>query len=92
MTSELAGLSESDRKRAIWRILVEECGALEKQWDQFYYHWPQCREFRFQGDLGFGGKVYNMGDRVWVDNYREHSTDETRAAIERANARLAGDG
>ncbi len=88
--SELEGLSESDRKRVIWSILIDECGASERQWDEFYLHWPQCREFRFQGNLGFGGKVYNQLGRVWVDNYPEHSTAETVIAISRANARLSG--
>jgi hypothetical protein len=89
-SSELEGLSESDRKRVIWSILIDECGATENQWNEFYLHWPQCQEFRFQGDLGFGGKVLNFNDRVWVNCYPEDLTVERRTAINRANARLSG--
>jgi hypothetical protein len=52
-----------EMKKRIWQVLVEECGASafkggcnEMFWS-FRFHWPECREFRFIGKLGFGGKV-----------------------------------
>lgn len=76
-------------KAAVWAILVEECGADPAMWGQFKAVWPKCGEFRFQGSLGFGGKLYhssNGHDRV--DCYPEDATPERRTAIVRANARL----
>lgn len=94
---------------AIWQILVEECGAddeiryphlgMSTTKAEFVHNWP-CGEFRFMGDLGFGGKVrqpwsvatkgeWTHGGQVYVDCYPEDSTPERKAMIERANTRLA---
>ena len=51
-----------------------------------------CREYRFCGALGFGGKFRNNGNRnntPHVDCYPEHETPERLAMIEAANRRLA---
>ncbi len=77
-------------KRAIWDVLVTECGADPRAWGDFWHHFPQCREYRFQGSLGFGGKVWSThGSRVDVTCYPEDETRERRAAIDRANVALA---
>jgi hypothetical protein len=77
----------------VYKILVEECGAPPRQYDDFgfAYHWPDCGEWRFQGNQGFGGKVY-AGYRdtpAYVQCYQEDDNPERKAARERANARLA---
>lgn len=85
----------------IYDVLVEECGAHDSgdKRREFAFHFPACREFRFQGALGLGGKVWaehhiNVGEisTTWkftVTCYSEDGTPERRAMIERANARLA---
>lgn len=75
---------------AIWQILVDECGVRDRSDDylQFKHHWPKCREFRLNGKLGFGGKVWASGDNWYVTCYREHETPERLAMMARANERL----
>jgi hypothetical protein len=79
------------------QILVEECG-LRADDGRDGFVWTisdphqDCREYRFMGALGFGGKFRNNGNRndtPHVDCYREDETPERLAMIERANARLA---
>lgn len=69
-------------------ILAEECGSRHTA-QEIASCWPECREYRFQGSLGFGGKVWSSSGRVYVNCYPEHMTDERRVMIERANERLA---
>ncbi len=80
------------------KILEEECGLQPDPQgrDGFIYciSHPErdCREYRFMGLLGFGGKFRNNGN--WnntphVDCYSEHETPERLAMIEAANKRLA---
>ena len=72
-----------------WVILTEECGA---NYDDFtmlqQFVCGEWDEFRFQGDLGFGGKMYAKRDSAYVSCYPEDSTPERRVMIERANTRL----
>lgn len=78
----------------IFDILKEECGADESIRSEFVNtvttegdpeYW--CREFRFQGDLGFGGKFYNS-DRLRVDYYPEDETPERKLAARKASLRI----
>lgn len=46
-------------------------------------------EFRFQGALGFGGKVYFRDGKWGVYYYPEDRTAERDAICERTNAALA---
>lgn len=80
---------QPDRNESVWAILVEECGASEEMRDEFLHHAQrQDRlEFRFQGALGFGGKVYLPEARVSC--YREDETPARLAMIAAANERLA---
>jgi hypothetical protein len=74
----------------VWDVLVTNANARQDGLAEFLHHWPQCREFRFMGSLGFGGKVYvdpRRGARV--DCCPEDETPERRATIERTNAALA---
>lgn len=47
-----------------------------------------CHEWRFQGSLGFGGKLYLSLGRLHVSCYPEYRTPERDALIERVNRRL----
>lgn len=71
----------------VFDVLVEHCGAHESDRESFLHHWPACREFRFMGSLGMGGKVYNSGTGtgVWVDCYAEDVTAERIATIDKVN-------
>lgn len=78
----------------LWTILVEEAGAHDTITDRYSFavHFPQCREFRFSGKLGFGGKVWmnaNHDSAPYVNCYPEDMTPERREIIDRTNARLA---
>jgi hypothetical protein len=78
--------------RAIWRVLVEECGrsASAVMAEQFVLAQARgCIEFRFQGALGFGGKFWNYDGRWFVKCYPEDETPERLRMIAAANARLA---
>jgi hypothetical protein len=48
-----------------------------------------CREYRFCGSLGFGGKFYNEARGWTVGCYREDETPARLAAIAATNAALA---
>lgn len=73
---------------AVYDILVATCGAYDSadKRKQFRCHWPECVEYRFQGDLGFGGKVWALrGGLVQVTCHSEDENDTRRAMIQRAN-------
>lgn len=74
----------------VYDVLVAECGAPETLRDAFLTAWARNErlEFRFQGNLGFGGKVYrniHTLPRFFVGCYPEDRTPERDAAINRAN-------
>lgn len=73
----------------IWTILVEEAGAPETERKNFVWRATAegCTEWRFQGNLGFGGKFYNDG-RWRIGCYSEHDSTERLATIDRTNRRL----
>ena len=78
----------------LWTILVEEAGAYDTVADRYSFatHFPQCREYRFMGKLGFGGKVWmnaNHDGDPYVNCYPEDMNPERREIIERTNKRLA---
>lgn len=80
-----------DQVAAIHQVLVDECGAAHDDLEAFAQQWPECREYRFGGTLGFGGKVWagTWTEPPYVTQYPEHATEGSKAAIERANVRLA---
>lgn len=63
------------------------------QFRQFFdraYASDRTDEFRFIGDLGFGGKFWIDSRRgMWVNCYPEHGTPERLAIIEKTNEALA---
>jgi len=74
----------------IYKILMEECGALESMQEYFVATQSSefCREFRFQGHLGFGGKFWRNGEQWYVTGYDEDETADTRKKIVAADLRL----
>jgi len=75
----------------IYDILCECCGALDGNRRNFIFthDWEGCREYRFQGVLGFGGKFRNEPDLWFVSCYSEDATPERQAIIDLANEKLA---
>lgn len=74
----------------VYSILVQFAGAREEDRDGFIYDHTndfECREWRFCGKLGFGGK-YRSG-RNKVDCYPEDLTPERSAIIQQTNEELA---
>ena len=79
---------KQDFWQSVWSILQKECGTGRDQFG-FVHSAGNFSEWRFQGDLGFGGKIYNKYDGLRVSCYPEDMTPERKAMIERANERLA---
>ena len=75
----------------IFDVLVRECGADEEARQYFIDYCRQHTgpiEFRFQGDLGFGGKFRRNSEGMRVDCYPEDMTEERRQMIVQANRRF----
>lgn len=86
--------------RTALKILIEECGhrVIDPRDGEAFVsgvtgkHRGPCREWRFMGALGFGGKFRNNGNHnntPYVDCYPEHETPARLEMIAKANARLA---
>lgn len=90
MASELT----TEQARKVYDILIEECGASPKQFDQFVAYMLEPdpynlgKEFRFGGNLGTGGKFYVSHYDWRVGCYSEDLTADNEAAIDRANEKL----
>lgn len=82
---------------AIWNILAKECAAPDHLRTDFLYRVKQAAgatsitsfEFRFCGSLGFGGKLHQVGTKLYVTTYPEELNPERRTAIMKANIALA---
>lgn len=75
----------------IYDILVVTCGASDTIRDYFVQKQTteRCKEFRFQGDLGVGGKFRRPRGRFWyVDYYQEDKTPMRDAQEDLANIML----
>jgi hypothetical protein len=75
-------------------ILIEHCGvaANRKKTIVEDLMWTQPTEYRFQGALGFGGKLYNEDyreSRLKVSCYPEDKTPEIDLMIQTANNKLS---
>lgn len=81
-------------------VLIADCGAFEARgredntMRQQFVHWfaegSPGREFRFQGDLGFGGKFWDVDRRPWTVSYYSEDRSVYRDTIEKvANDHLA---
>jgi len=77
---------------AVYDVLVAYAGASEQYRDdfRFYMDEPLDRyEWRFQGALGFGGKLYRDARGLRVGCYREDETSERCAMVAATNEALA---
>lgn len=83
-----------EQANAIYDVLVQHAGASLNAWDRENFVQLQignrCDEYRFQGDLGFGGKFWRANGRWYVTAYpediavrpdRQQLIDETNAAL-----------
>lgn len=84
-------LFSKEAANAIFTILVEHAGAQEDQRELFVWAITlnEAREYRFQGLLGFGGKVYwTTTTAPHISCYEEERTPARVAVIADVNARL----
>ena len=78
----------------IWRVCVQQCGASPNGCEQFADVFDRGGELRFQGDLGFGGKVHvkrSSGGKlisVWVSCYVEDASPSVHDMVSAANERI----
>ena len=85
----------AEQANAVYDILVERCGApgSSDSWvrEDFMHHQISggTDEYRFQGQLGFGGKFWNCDGRWYVSCYPEDIIDERQRMIDAANEALA---
>lgn len=73
----------------VYDILCEECGA-DNYWRYNFISAMSdgCREYRFCGSLGFGGKLWNNNEKIYVNYYSEDRSDERDKTGAKANERL----
>lgn len=78
-----------EKAKAVYEILIEVCEASAREKDDFVYTHTRngCSEWRFQGNLGFGGKYWS--GRNAVSCYPEHLNPNTEQIIEKANKLLS---
>ena len=81
--------ADRNKRLKVWAILHEYCGAREEMPEDFARLWPDCREYRFMGALGFGGKIWADDDGWRVSCYPEHLTDARGEMMVKANRALA---
>jgi len=85
---------DREQVASVFEILVEECGASPKQFDEFSAYmlepdpYKLGKEFRFMGNLGYGGKFYASRYDWRVDCYGDELTPDRQLMITRANERL----
>lgn len=86
-----------EQAKAVWDILVRHGGASCDPHEEhaFVHHVTRpdepCREYRFMGHLGFGGKFRNNGNNdgvPYVDYYPENQTIARDAVVLGCNALL----
>ena len=80
-----------DLAEKIYIVLEKECGAPKGQRDDFVWHFSEdkdpTREWRFCGELGFGGK-FRWNERFFVNYYPEDKSKLRDEMVEKANAKL----
>ncbi len=81
-----------EQASAVFDVLVEAAGASEWQRDEFVFTQThgRCDEFRFIGNLGFGGKFWRSNNRWYVTAYPEDIAAQPgrQVVIDAANSRL----
>ena len=76
------------KAQELYNQLAKLCGAPESYRADFIASYTRERyptEWRFQGELGFGGKFWIRGDKWYVNCYREDETPERRKMIDEVN-------
>jgi hypothetical protein len=80
-----------DEASLIFDALVDTCGARESRREDFIHYLSQDQknhEYRFQGFLGFGGKLYHQWDELWVGCYPEDMDKVKQSMIHEAHTRI----
>lgn len=90
LIEEICSKGAEPYEKAIWAVLVAVCGVDPDGLDDFVHNVRDSRmpEYRFQGSLGFGGKVY-IENPPRVECYKENETTERLRTINSANELLA---
>ena len=80
---------EQKTSNKIYDLLIR-VGASPNQRASFIHCQPVgCREYRFQGIFGFGGKFWDNNDRWYVTYYSEDRTEELDKRMKEVNIKLA---
>jgi hypothetical protein len=94
MSEHTQGCTPVEERAAakVVQVCIEECGGKPSQFEGMAYFLGIDRalfEWRFQGALGFGGKLkWQKGRGFYVTCYREDENDERRTMMDAANERL----
>lgn len=80
-----------DIANSIIDILVEHCGVNANRRKTIIddLMWGNLTEYRFQGNLGFGGKLNYNNSKIYVSYYPEDKTPEKELMVEIANNKLS---
>jgi len=74
---------------AIFRVLTEYCKIHQDLWESFIQAFGKgypLVEYRFQGNLGFGGKLYQRRDGThYVAQYTEDETRKSKVIVAKVN-------
>jgi hypothetical protein len=92
----MGGVMTEKTANKIYDILVEHAGASESMRQTFVYdhtnpklkRFLRVTEWRFQGKLGFGGKLWIDGNRIYIDCYQEDEDKEKLDIIKKVNELL----
>ena len=79
----------TEKANKIYDVLVSEGGASEFMRDAFVYAYKldEITEWRFSGNLGFGGKYWSQDNSV--NYYSEDETKERDILVEKINKLLS---
>ena len=75
----------------VYEILIKDCGANQEQRLNFLAYMTNSDlplEWRFIGKLGFGGKLYKQGKKMYVSCYPEDLNPERQEIINSVNEKL----
>lgn len=81
----------TDLINKIYDILETVCDASPRMREAFLYEFQKtkpCREWRFSGNLGFGGKFRLNNNGMYVDYYSEDETTQRNTIEATANEQL----
>jgi hypothetical protein len=80
-----------DIANSIVDILVEHCGVNANRRKTIVddLMWGKLTEYRFQGNLGFGGKLNYNNSKIYISYYLEDKTPEKELMVEIANNKLS---